>query len=170
VGVNLIAMKKLFICFLLLQFSYLIHSQVVIAPDTTNPAPTYQLKPEDCYRGLCKPIVIDSKFPNSLFVLQSDSLEAFESFNLPNGDYVSIRHWGCEYYQFTYRIETKRYKADTTDVAYWLENSMKLLGEIKSGIKSPVNFDNAIACMKLRYTRAFIEKSDRYNFLAGLYT
>lgn len=166
---NLYNMKRFIIVILLLQFSNLIFSQVVITPDTVNSVPTYQLKPEDCYRGLCKPVVIESKFPNSLFVLQSDSLEAYESFNLSNGDYVSIRHWGCEYYQYTYRIETKRFNADTTDVAYWLDVSMKLLGELKVGIKSPVNFDNAIACVKLRYQRAFVEKSDHYHFTDPLY-
>jgi len=69
----------------------------------------------DCTRGEPEPSLDSTVFPNRQFLL-IDRKSATEAVNLENGDKITIRHGGCEYFIQTYRFETSRFQADTTDI------------------------------------------------------
>jgi len=64
---------------------------------------------EDCLRG--KPYPVFSKAQGGIrsrhFSLRRDG-EAEEVINFKSGHLIKIRHWGCEYYVITIRIESKK--------------------------------------------------------------
>lgn len=101
----------------------------------------------DCVRGQAEPIIKKDIFPNTTFVLQSDSITAVETVMLENGDKLIIRNWGCEYYVLTFRFETSRLKADTSDMKYWYVNSVKLMNEVKHGIDAPIDIEKGIEAL-----------------------
>lgn len=101
----------------------------------------------ECVRGQAEPIIKKTVFPNTKFLLQADSLTAIETVSFDNGDKLTIRNWGCEYYVLTFRFETSRFKADTTAMKYWYLTTYKILKELKQGIDAPVNIEKGLQAL-----------------------
>ena len=99
---------------------------------------------DNCVRGQAEPIVKNNVFPKTKFILQPDSLTAIETVRFDNGDKLTIKNWGCEYYVLTFRFETSRFEADTTDIKYWYETAYKIMNEIKEGIDAPINIGKGL--------------------------
>lgn len=98
----------------------------------------------DCTRGKAEPIVKKSIFPKSTFQPQADSITAIETVDFENGDRLTIRNWGCENYNLTFKFETTRFQKDTTDHQFWFKVSSKLLAEVLKGIDAPVDLKSGI--------------------------
>lgn len=101
----------------------------------------------ECVRGQAEPVIIKTVFPNTKFILQSDSLTAIETVEFENGDKLIIRNWGCEYYVLTFRFETSRYIADTTAMKYWYVAACKIMKDIKHGIDAPIDIENGLLAL-----------------------
>jgi hypothetical protein len=133
-----------------------IANQSLSNPAKINKANNFTQTNEDCLRGQAEPIIKKDVYPNTTFVLQADSLTAIETVKFDNGDNLTIRNWGCEYYVLTFRYETSRPKADTTNLKYWYVNSVKFINQIEHGIKAPIDIKKGINALN-RYisTNAF---------------
>lgn len=101
----------------------------------------------NCVRGQAEPVIQKKVYPNTSFVLQPDSLTAIEIVNFDNGDKLTIKNWGCEYYILTFRFETSRFKADTTAMKYWYATAYKIMTEMKKGIDAPINIEKGLAAL-----------------------
>jgi hypothetical protein len=101
----------------------------------------------DCVRGQAEPIIKKTVFPNTKFILQPDSLTAIETVTFDNGDKLTIRNWGCEYYVLTFRFETSRFQADTTAMKYWYVTTYRILKEMKQGIDAPVDIEKGLQAL-----------------------
>ncbi|NVN95076.1 MAG: hypothetical protein HXX18_07335 [Bacteroidetes bacterium] len=97
-----------------------------------------QYNKDECIRGEATPILNKAIFPNSHFQLQSDSLTAYETVSLKNGDSLIIHNWGCEYYTLSFSFKTTKFQGDTNNLPYWLNSSYLLMNEIVSGIETPL--------------------------------
>ncbi|NML63714.1 hypothetical protein HHL22_00680 [Hymenobacter sp. RP-2-7] len=98
----------------------------------------------DCIRGQAEPVLRKEYFPTTTFVLQSDSLTAVETASIDNGDKLVVTNWGCEYYVLTFRFETSRFKADTSNLKYWYVAGGKLMNEIQRGINAPIDIKKGV--------------------------
>jgi hypothetical protein len=102
---------------------------------------------DDCVRGQAEPIIKKTVFPNTKFILQPDSLTAIETVIFDNGDKLTIRNWGCEYYTLTFRFETSRFQADTTAMKYWYVTTYRILREMQQGIDAPVDIEKGLQAL-----------------------
>ena len=115
----------------------------------TNHSLTAKDVPSTCVRSIPGPILSKVEFPNAKFRLQADSLVGFETTALDNGDVLTIKNWGCEYYTLTFQFETTRFQADTNDLAYWFEKAEVLLTGMLGGLDSPLDMKKGL--MHLEY-------------------
>jgi hypothetical protein len=97
-----------------------------------------------CVRGQAEPIIKKKYFPNTIFVLQPDSITATETVNFKNGDKLVITNWGCESYVLTFRFETSKFKADTSNLKYWYAAAGKLMNEAVPGIDAPLDVKEGV--------------------------
>lgn len=102
---------------------------------------------DDCVRGQAEPMIKKTVFPNTKFILQPDSLTAIETVTFDNGDKLTIRNWGCEYYVLTFRFETSRFQADTAAMKYWYVTTYRILKEMKQGIDAPVDIEKGLQAL-----------------------
>lgn len=102
---------------------------------------------DECVRGQAEPVIKKSVFPKTTFTLQPDSLTAIETVDFDNGDKLTLRNWGCEYYVLTFRFETSRFKADVTDLKYWYVAVYKIITGMKQGIDAPVNIGRGLQAL-----------------------
>lgn len=109
----------------------------------TEIAPVKNLR-DECARGQAEPIIKKSVFPKTQFILQPDSLTAIETVDFDNGDKLTIKNWGCEYYILTFHFETSRFQDDTSNIAYWYKKSVLLLSELSKGLDAPVDIEKGI--------------------------
>jgi hypothetical protein len=93
----------------------------------------------DCVRGQAQSVIKKAVYSNSILKLNPDHLTGTETVDLPQGERLIIRNWGCEYYVLTFRFETERFQADTTDIKYWLDKAVILMNEIEKGLDAPLN-------------------------------
>jgi len=98
----------------------------------------------NCARGVAEPILKKTVFPQSTFVLQSDSFTGIETLTFDNGDNLTIRNWGCEYYVLTFRFETSRFQQDTTNLDFWVKSVASLTRELLHGLDAPIDISNGI--------------------------
>lgn len=104
---------------------------------------------EECIRGQAEPIVIPNKNNKANFQLQADSLTAIETFSSSSGDWIQINNWGCEYYTLTFKIETKKYKADTESLKYWYVKTYELMKEIETELDAPIEINDGLEALNL---------------------
>ncbi|OKS87458.1 hypothetical protein [Mucilaginibacter polytrichastri] len=102
------------------------------------------MKPIDCPRGAAGPVVKKSIFPGAHFALQADGITGIETLTLPQGDKVTIKQSGCEYYILNVEIETSRFAADTTDINYWYTAALTLMRELNSGLNTPLEINKGL--------------------------
>lgn len=107
-------------------------------PDTTT-SEDKDVDYSDCIRGQADAVIKQTVYPNALFKLDQNNHTGTETVTFDNGEKLVIRNWGCEYYVLTFRFETSRFKADTTDVKYWLDKATVLMNEIQNGLDAPLN-------------------------------
>lgn len=104
-----------------------------------------QLRCADLFQLL---IVRRSVYPGATFKVNADSLTGTEMLTLPNGDKLTIRNWGCEYYVLTFRFETNQFEADTTNMRYWLDKATVLMDGIGNGLDAPLNLEQGTIVTK----------------------
>lgn len=102
----------------------------------------------DCPRGIPERIVKESVEPQPTFELDKNKNVAFETLQFENGDKLVVKNGGCEYYVVTFRFETNRFKADTSDMMYWLDKSAVLVSEVSDAIDAPLDFNDGVAMIK----------------------
>ena len=101
-----------------------------------------------CNRGQAVSVVKKEVYPNALFKLNDDHLSGTETIELKDGDKLVIKNWGCEYYVLTFRFETNRFKADTTDIKYWMDKAIILMSEIEKGLHAPLHISDGTAAIQ----------------------
>ena len=101
-----------------------------------------------CVRGEPEPVINKKIFPSAKFRINGDKTEGFETVTLNNGDILNIKNSGCENYVLRITFETSRFNIEVTNTPFWFEKASELLNEIKSGIDSPLDIDNAITALK----------------------
>lgn len=99
---------------------------------------------DNCIRGQAKPIIKRSHFPNTKFVLQSDSITGIETVNFDNGDKLILTNGGCEYFTLSFRFETSRFQHDTKDFEFWCYRAIELMYNIVKGIDAPIDVRKGI--------------------------
>lgn len=103
----------------------------------------------DCIRGQAESITKKTVYPDAIFKLNSDNHTGVETVDLKNGERLIINNWGCEYFVLTFRIETERFQADTTNTIYWLDKAVILMKEIEDGIDAPLNIQGGIEAIPI---------------------
>ena len=102
----------------------------------------------DCVRAEPEPVLKKASYPNEIFQRKPDG-SAIESTDLANNDRLIIYHKGCEYYWLTFRFETSRFQADTTDVPYWMDKAVGFMRDIRKGLDAGVDVDNGTEAIAL---------------------
>lgn len=128
--------------------------------EVKNTVPDMRL---DCVRGQATSIVNKDVFKNSKFTVQADSLTGIETVELPNGDKLSIKNWGCEYYVLTFRFETSRFQKDTSDLEFWFDQAQNLLLDVENGIKAPIDWKGGIQALNGRCESSFHMDYESFN-------
>jgi hypothetical protein len=98
----------------------------------------------NCARGAAEPIIKKTVYPQTTFVLQPDSLTGIETVAFDNGDNLTIKNWGCEYYVLTFRFETSRLQQDTSNLDFWFKSAGTLMKEILGGLEAPIDIQKGI--------------------------
>lgn len=102
----------------------------------------------DCPRSVPERIVKSSVEPQPTFELNKEKSVGTETLQFDNGDRLVVKNWGCEYFVVTFRFETNRFKADTTNLMYWLDKSAVLMGEITEAVDAPLDFNGGVVAMR----------------------
>lgn len=103
----------------------------------------------ECIRGQAESVTKKTIYPNAIFKINSDNHTGIETVDLKNGERLIINNWGCEYFVLTFRIETERFQADTTNTIYWLDKAVILMREIENGIDAPLNIQGGIEAIPI---------------------
>lgn len=114
-----------------------------------------------CIRGQAESVINKIVYPNSTFKLNQDNHTGTETVDL-NGDKLIINNWGCEYYVLTFRFETERFNADTTNTIYWLNKATILMAEIEKGIDAPLDIKGGIDAIPI-----YLSSLDSRNYNLG---
>lgn len=115
-------------------------------------------KAHECTRGVPEPLIKTSRLPDTKFSLSIDSTIGFEETRLNNGDKLSIKNWGCEYYTLTYQFETSRFSADTNNLSFWFKRAEILLTGTLGLVDAPLNIKKGI--MHLEYYNYHADKDN----------
>ncbi|HTE29693.1 MAG TPA: hypothetical protein VK666_04915 [Chryseolinea sp.] len=124
--------------------------KAIVNPDSVNSigqnseptdSATTEDDPEDadCIRGQATPVIKRTFYPNSTFNLNKDNITGIETVHFANGDNLTINNWGCEYFVLTFKFETTRFHADTTDINYWLDKAVILMTELEDALDAPLD-------------------------------
>ena len=116
--------------------------------ETANITTTNDKGDSDCIRGQAEPVIRREVYSTATFKLNDDNRTATETAKLKNGDKLTINNWGCEYYALTFRFETERFQADTTDINYWIDKGLQLMREIKNGLDAPLDIEGGEGAIK----------------------
>jgi len=105
----------------------------------------------ECVRGQAEPIIKKEYFPNTTFTLQADSITAIETVQFDNGDKLTIKNWGCEYYVLTFNFETTQFQKDTTDLKFWYQSTIQLMTSILAGLDAPIDIKKGLTFLESYY-------------------
>ncbi len=105
----------------------------------------------ECVRGQAEPIIKKEYFPNTTFTLQPDSLTAIETVQLDNGDRLTIKNWGCEYYILTFSFETTKFQQDTADLKFWYQATIQLMTSMLAGLDAPIDIKQGLVSLDRYY-------------------
>lgn len=109
---------------------------------------TIQPEEPECVRGAAEPLIDSTVFPNTKFWLLKDSITGYEAVKLGNGDSLTIKNWGCEYYCLTFSFETTRLKDKISDTKTWYNHAASLMEEVSKGLKSAIDIEKGVAALK----------------------
>ncbi len=101
----------------------------------------------DCARGVPERVIKSTIEPQPVFELNATKDVGTESVVLRNGERLIVKNHGCEYYVLTFRFETSRFEADTTDTRYWLEKAAILAGEIMEVVDAPLDLNDGVVAI-----------------------
>jgi hypothetical protein len=93
----------------------------------------------NCARGPAESVLKKDVYPDAVFKRNPDNHTGTETLDLAGGERLIIRNWGCEYFILTFRFETERFQADTTDINFWLDKAVILMNEIERGLNTPLD-------------------------------
>lgn len=110
-----------------------------------------------CIRGQAESVIKNSVYPNAIFKLNPDNQTGIETIDLGNGETLTIKNWGCEYFVLTFRFETIRFQSDTTDTKYWIDKAVTLMQEIEKGLNSPLDIEGGTLA-----ARNFLKENNDY--------
>lgn len=102
----------------------------------------------ECPRGTPERIVKASVEPQPTFELDKAKNVGMETLQFQNGDKLVVKNGGCEYFVVTFRFETNRFKADTSDMMYWLDKSAVLVSEVTDAIDAPLDFHDGVTMIR----------------------
>lgn len=120
----------------------------VIAEADTASLPDNDTSANECTRGQPEPVLRKAIYPKETFQRRPDG-SAVESTDLEHNDRLTIYHRGCEYYWLTFRFETSRFQADTTDVPYWMDKAVGFMQDIHNGLDAPLDISNGTEAILL---------------------
>lgn len=114
--------------------------------ETTHTA----IQPEEpeCVRGAAEPLINSNIFPNTKFWLLKDSITGYEAVKLDNGDSLTIKNWGCEYYCLTFSFETTRFKDKISNYKAWYNHAASLMADASRGLKSAIGIEKGMTALK----------------------
>ncbi len=122
----------------------------------------------NCARGEAEPIIKKTVYPQTTFVLQSDSLTGIETVTFDNGDNLTIKNWCCEYYVLTFRFETSRFQQDTTNLDFWFKCAASLTREVLDGLEAPIDIPKGIdKIVALVDSKSSLKLREEIDFIAG---
>lgn len=124
------------------------YDSIEMLEDTLTQTPSEALDFVECPRGAPERIVKASIEPQPTFELDKTKNIAQETLQFQNGDKLVVKNGGCEYFVVTFRFETNRFKADTSDMMYWLDKSAILVSEISEAIDAPLDINDGVAMIK----------------------
>ncbi len=107
----------------------------------------------DCIRGRAEPVVRKTVYSKATFKWNEDNRTATESIELNGGEKLVVHNWGCEYYALTFRFETERFQADTTEINFWIDKGLLLMKEIRNGVDSPLDLLGGEVALKNYLTK-----------------
>lgn len=125
-----------------------VYDSVESASDTTGRASGDVVDFADCPRSIPERIVKSSVEPQPTFELNKEKSVGTETLQFQNGDRLVVKNWGCEYFVVTFRFETNRFQADTTDLTYWLDKSAVLMSEITEAVDAPLDFHGGVTAIR----------------------
>ncbi|MBS7564878.1 hypothetical protein KHS38_10720 [Mucilaginibacter sp. Bleaf8] len=101
---------------------------------------------DECPKGVAEPVLSKKLFPDAVFKLDTDRRSGIETVQMSNGDKLTVQGSGCEYYMLTFRFETSRFSADTTNLPYWFDKAAVLMRELddKKAIDCPLEIGTGI--------------------------
>jgi hypothetical protein len=108
----------------------------------------FELDHSNCIRGQAESVINKSVYPHSNFKLNEDQHTGTETIELGNGEKLIIYNWGCEYFVLTFRFETTRFRADTTNIKYWMAKAVILMDELEKGLNAPLDIKTGTIATK----------------------
>ncbi|HEY3403582.1 MAG TPA: hypothetical protein VGK59_09360, partial [Ohtaekwangia sp.] len=84
-----------------------------------------------------------------------------------DGDRLIISNGGCEYYVLTFRFETSRFEADTTDLNFWSSRIVELMNGVTDGIDAPTDIKKATSILRRHIEAEQIQLYDEITFEPG---
>ncbi|HLR24507.1 MAG TPA: hypothetical protein VK112_01485 [Fodinibius sp.] len=106
--------------------------------------PTALFAQHPCTHSPAQPVIKKAAYPDAGFQLNPDSLTATENVWLENGDHLTVKNRGCEYFALTFRFETRRFRHDATDVAIWYRKSITMMNNLLPTLDAPLNLSAGI--------------------------
>jgi hypothetical protein len=101
-----------------------------------------------CTRGAAEPVVNKAVFPHTTFRLQPDKRTGIETVTFSNGDKVTIRNGGCEYYELRFRFETSRFAQPTTALEPWFRTAATLMTGMLKGLNAPIDIGQGVRALR----------------------
>jgi hypothetical protein len=136
-------------------------SQTTSAAPTGTITDTDSIATDECPRGAAEPVIKKDIYPKARFALQPDKRTGIETLDLPNGDKLTINQSGCEYYVLTFRFETSRFTADTTDIIYWSTVALAMMQQVNKGLDTPLEIDVALKKLSARIDKDELGTEDK---------
>jgi hypothetical protein len=118
----------------------------------------------NCIRGKAGPVVRKTVYSKSTFKLNEDNRTATESIEFSEEEKLVIHNWGCEYYALTFRFETERFHADTTDINFWIDKGLLLMKEIRNGVDTPLDIPGGEVALQNYLTKNEYKLGDRIDY------
>jgi hypothetical protein len=122
----------------------------------------------ECVRSIPKPIVKKVVFPKTRFVLQKvdnsghTDFTGIETVQFNNGDRLTIKNSGCEFFTLQFRFETSRLDARRiSDSKYLYLRSAWLMRQTLRGLKSPLDLAKGVAALEKYATQQPALELDR---------
>ncbi|WP_158827417.1 hypothetical protein [Mucilaginibacter lacusdianchii] len=131
------------------------------APATSQAPADTAVTDDECPKGAAEPVLKKSVFPDARFVLQPDHRTGIETLTLKDGDKLTIKQSGCEYYILTFQFETSHFAADTTDITYWSEVTLSLMRNINKGLDTFLDTNEALNKLSARIEKAKANTADK---------